>query len=446
MEQKKLGPRGKTDIKTASEAIQITHRVSLRQYKYWLILLKHAQSDITNRAIALHRVPLSVINELIGYVPSRAELKADITKLQATQVEWNIFGKNKEEEWGVCSLLASGRITKTDVVYQFAEELKDKLLNPRMFAILNMQMLNRFSSKYELLIYILCKDFLNVKGPKEIPLHDYRKYLGIDDSEYTDFKRLSTRAIKEPIAEINKVSDIIVDYEYTRENRKVVGIKFRVKENPQLKLDFATLDQVPNIMEAVDQQSSMTDDLLEKIRNFGVSPSVAKAFFSGKRLPKDFSGEVREYLLAKIELTEQAMQHGKVEDPAKYFCSAVSQDWHDSSLEQKKTKARVKREEEVVAEQRRLREELRREFDRWAVENALSTLSIEKRQMLEDDFLIAAKEMDNLKSFIHKGMESAAVKASFRSYVRECLHIQTGDGAFKEFIQTRGHDPVALGL
>ena len=84
----------------------------------------------------------------------------------------------------------------------------------------------------------LCVDYLdesrNYGETAFIPLVDFRKLMGIEVEQYLLFKLFNTRVIKEPVAEINRVTDFLVSVEYKREQRKVAAVKFKVRRVLQL--------------------------------------------------------------------------------------------------------------------------------------------------------------------------------------------------------------------
>jgi hypothetical protein len=58
--------------------------------------------------------------------------------------------------------------------------------------------------------------------------------MGISEEMYPEFKKLNKWVIKDPIAEINEVTDFRVEVEYTRQSRKVSAVKFRMRRLLQL--------------------------------------------------------------------------------------------------------------------------------------------------------------------------------------------------------------------
>ncbi|MBF0634916.1 MAG: replication initiation protein, partial [Nitrospinae bacterium] len=93
-------------------------------------------------------------------------------------------------------------------------------------------------------------------------LAKFRELMGLEKNEYPTFKSLNRRVIKEPVVEINRLSDISVAIEYTKEKRKVTGISFAISKNPQLKSRMAELGNQAAVPLAAVQDASPPDKLL----------------------------------------------------------------------------------------------------------------------------------------------------------------------------------------
>jgi plasmid replication initiation protein len=107
-----------------------------------------------------------------------------------------------------------------------------------MFSLINLEIFNHFTGKYEAIIYKLCKDYIGISRTPNMTLKQFREYMGIRVSEYAEFKKLNARVISEPVHKINQseVSDILVFPEFQREGRKVVGLYFRTQYKLQTSL------------------------------------------------------------------------------------------------------------------------------------------------------------------------------------------------------------------
>jgi len=86
-----------------------------------------------------------------------------------------------------------------------------------------------FSSKYALCLYEIFIDYHNIGQTPIITLDDFRKLMGIEAHQYTEFKRLSLRVIKPALEELSAIGGYKAEVKYQRENRKVVALKFYFK-------------------------------------------------------------------------------------------------------------------------------------------------------------------------------------------------------------------------
>jgi hypothetical protein len=228
---------------TRSSEIQITSKLSLVQHKAWLVLLRNAYQELRNQNIKKHRMRLSEFATYLGYGKNGGDgyFREILEGLVDTKVSWNILSKDGPGEWGMASMLAGLRVKNGVVEYDYSAFMRKKFYNSKMFALLNLQILDLFSSKYSLVIYNLCNDHTGTGRTPFIGLAQFREFVGLEQSEYPTFKSLNRRVIKEPVAEINRLSDILVNVEYSKEKRRVIGLEFVIRENPQLKLDIKNM-------------------------------------------------------------------------------------------------------------------------------------------------------------------------------------------------------------
>ena len=73
-------------LKTSQAVVHISHSITLRQYKYWILLLHFYRESYKENTIASHdvlcRVPIAKLAEYLGYEPVKAELKDDFEVLR----------------------------------------------------------------------------------------------------------------------------------------------------------------------------------------------------------------------------------------------------------------------------------------------------------------------------------------------------------------------------
>jgi plasmid replication initiation protein len=226
------GALSKKEVVKASGAIQMTNKVSLLQRRTWNILLANAFDELLE--IEEHKIEVKQLINILNFGSKNEEhLRNSLKDLTTTAVEWNILRKDKSAIWGVTTLLSQVEIKDGICTYAYSPALKKKLFQPSMYAKINLSIQNRFDSKHSLALYELCVDYYDVKRHKGetpfISVEDFRHLMGIDGSEYSEFKYLNKRTIIEPVIEINEKSDIYVEVEYKRMGRKVSFIKFLIK-------------------------------------------------------------------------------------------------------------------------------------------------------------------------------------------------------------------------
>ena len=65
-------------------------------------------------------------------------------------------------------------------------------------------------------------------------METFRRLMGVEDSEYyQSYKHLNAKIIKPAVAEVNKVSDIVIMPEIRKQGRNVTHIWFTIDTNPQ---------------------------------------------------------------------------------------------------------------------------------------------------------------------------------------------------------------------
>lgn len=253
-----MSKQEKTQLtKTPQELIHIKHTISVRQYKYWFLLLKAYKELIENNTQTdkegFFSVSLSDISSLMGYEPVKKELKLDLEALRQQPIIINYLEKDNKPVTHGMGFISEWKVTSTKISFKlpsFIEKVvQGDLEAKQMFLLLNWDIFNSFNGKYEAIIYKLCKDYIGVGRTPYFTIEEYRDYIGLNNDEYKDFKSLNRRTLSEPVKSINKnkSSDILVEVEFERQGRKVTGLYFRMEykqKNAQL-LEIAPLEPNP---------------------------------------------------------------------------------------------------------------------------------------------------------------------------------------------------------
>lgn len=340
----------------ASPAIQIQSNITHLQRRVWNVLLANAYDELPNKDI--HRVSIAELAEKLGFDSNNQEhLKETIEALVDHTVEWNILGKDKKEVWGVAALLASAEIQNGICTYGFAPHLRYKLYNPRIYTKLNLQLQNRFTHRYTLILWELCFDYFDTARDQGetpfIPLEKYRELMGMTPDEYPAFKALNQWVIKPAIKEINELTSFFVEVEQKRQGRKIAFLKFQISRLKQLNAPeqeslYPDVEELPVIAIALVQVGVARREAL-KIANQewkAVDADVPAEAYS------DFAAYVEE----KIGLAKQATG---VKNRAGFIIQAIRENYQDPQLQlqleirtQQKQKAMIEALESEMQEKR----------------------------------------------------------------------------------------------
>ena len=377
------------EVIKASPAIQIQSKITHLQRRTWNVLLANAYDELPNRDI--HRVSVAELARKLGYASNDSEhLKETLKALVDCTVEWNILDKDKEQEWGVASLLASVRIKDGVCTYSFAAHLRYKLYNPRIYTKLNLRLQNQFTSRYALILWEVCFDYFDiVRNQGEtpfIPIETFRELMGLDKDEYPVFKFLNRDVIKPAIQEINALTNFFIEIEPKRIGRKIGELKFRItrlKELPTVEPTQGTfsfdIDDLPSIAIKLVQAGVSRKEAL-RIANQAWDAVDAAA------LPEDRE-DFAVYVEEKIGLAQQATD---VKNAGGFIVKAIWENYQDPVF------------------QREL--QLRKAAEREAMLASLRTEMLEKRNALIRQAVRARPEL----------LEQAAARITSR-FVQERL-------------------------
>ena len=294
----------KTQLKKPTVMIHITNDLSITARKIIGILLKNAYNDIMKDT--WHSMKVSDLIAFLGeksYKPSH--LKKVLNELQTTLVQWNIMGKDQKPidfmNGGTSFSLVAGikyqsaSVEAGFIQYYFARPLVEELFIPtRIYAKINLWIQQRFSNKHamaiwEYLIEVICTTTKSEKttATSWIEIKHLRLLLGLKDNEYKTFADINKHIIKKAVLEINKVSEIEVDFDFRRNSRKVDAVRFFITKkddwNKYHSRDTGELSVLKNpyneeqkTLINVENDTDKQELLNKMINDFEVGENVAK--------------------------------------------------------------------------------------------------------------------------------------------------------------------------
>ena len=353
------------EVIKASPAIQIQSKISLLQRRAWNVLLANAYNDLPDKDI--YSVSMIELAAKLGFNSgNRNYLKEVLRSLVDCTVEWNVLGKDKEEEWGVASLLASARIKDGICTYGFAPHLRLKLHNPRIYAKLNLRLQNRFKNQYALVLWEVCFDYFDTDRDQGetpfIPLATFKEMIGLEADEYPVFGFLNRDVIKPAIKEINKETDYLVEVERKRIGRRIAELKFRITK-------ATSVEQIPiqeSLFPDIENLSPVAVELVQAEIDRNMALQIADQawdFVNPEKLsPPGTYPDFAVYVAEKIEIS---MHAADVKNRGGFIIEAIRENYQDTQVQKERQvraeKVREKELEDLTAEFRVKRDNILRQ-------------------------------------------------------------------------------------
>ena len=254
-------PESNYELKKHSAVSQISNRISLIQRKSYNAFLYFAREQaIENSELEMFSVTLTKLRTFGGLqIKDTKHIQESLKELMSIVVDYNILGKDKQEEWGAFTLLSEVKVAGGEVSYAFPPSIKNALLNPRMYARINIAVTRGLSSKYSLALYEIARDYVNVSIPR-MTISTFRKLMGLDEGQYDNFPDLRRRVIEPAMTEINGKTDLSISVEYIKDGRKVLGLQFFVHEQTVADDGIPIEDAVMKVEEMISHLPELVDN------------------------------------------------------------------------------------------------------------------------------------------------------------------------------------------
>lgn len=266
---KLTGALRRGSVKKHVAAIHVSGKLTLLQRKLSNVLLLNAYDRLGTAQ--MFEMDARTLCMMVGYNSNDFDtLKASLRGLAETVAEWDMLGADGAQEWGVSSLLSYAKLKGGVCEYAYSPALAEKLADPKVFALINLNIQRRFTSGHALALYENCYRFHRTGSTGWWPLETFRRLMGVEDSAYYQtFKHLNAKIIKPAVAEVNKSSNIIVTPETRKRGRAVTDIRFAIAPNPQLAI--LDLDDGAGVRRA---------PVYDRLRAMGVSDRLARQWIS----------------------------------------------------------------------------------------------------------------------------------------------------------------------
>ncbi|MEP0961991.1 MAG: replication initiation protein [Roseobacter sp.] len=304
------GSLRRSTVKKHVAAIHVSGKLTLLQRKLSNVLLLNAYDTLMQAQS--FRMDARTLCMMIGYNSNDFEtLKASLRGLAETVAEWDMLDASGQQEWGVSSLLSYAKLKGGVCEYAYSPALAEKLADPKVFALINLNIQRRFTSGHALALYENCYRFHRTGSTGWWPLETFRRLMGVEDSAYYEvYKHLNAKIIKPAVSEVNRTSNIVIEPEVRKQGRAVTDIRFVIKPNPQLA-----------ILDIDDGEGLRRAPVYDRLRGLGISDRLARQWLLEH-------GE--KTVIEKIEY--MARQSG-VRSPQRYLAAALRDDFNGAEKE-----------------------------------------------------------------------------------------------------------------
>lgn len=303
-------------VKKPSAMIQTNARgLTLVQRKTINALIHVAQRAGDQK---LYSIPLKVLKNICGINSvGNDDIKDQLRSLTDVKIEYNCLEKDRES-WEVNVLLAGASIKQNTgvAVFAFSPLLQPKILNPSIYAPLNVLLISGFESSYTVVLYEFLRDYLDAPKVPQLTIGQFRDLMGVEEGTYKLFKDLRIRVIEIAAAEVNEKTDLLCRYELIKESgNKYAKIQWSVSRKKEIVPDDVPLlehhNHLPAVVLAALPEKHHTEAVFDVLRPYCSDPfdeafvisnilySIKNAkrnfgYYMAKALAEDFAKATRE--------------------------------------------------------------------------------------------------------------------------------------------------------
>lgn len=293
------------------KAVQVVHSrpkspVSLLQRKLGNAWLKHAVEQQAD-AEGWWELGIKNLAVTIGFDSNnRQYLKEAAEALMRIVHEWDVLAPaNKRVQWKASVLFPEVEIRSDVIRYQISGQMRERLVDPEIYAMIDMNVVRRFRRAPSLAIWEFCVRFEKIGRTSEVDWEKFRDMVLGESAEgktYQEYKYFKSKVLNPAIAEINSESNHTVSLFESKVGKRIAGLRFEVARK--------TL-----VEDVADDDAQL--ELLGDLVKLGVPQSEAR------RLSKQYPvADIK----AAIDYTRQRVNDRKLAPlgkPAAYFRQAL---------------------------------------------------------------------------------------------------------------------------
>ena len=387
---------GKRELKKHAAIIHCSNSLSLLQRKITNALLYHAYQELMLKVE--HEITIKQLCRLIGYQGNNhAAIKDALKELISTVIEWNLIDeKTGLENWTASSILASVSLEGPLCYYAYSPRMKQLLHSPSMFGKIDLVIQSKFRSSYGLALYENCIRYRGLPHTRWLNMELFKKLMGVPAGKYDIFRDFKRRVLDKSIDEVNTYSDLIIAPEFIREGRKVVRLRFKLKERAKKSRLGNHKTTLPAISPLKDKLTSVFQ--LNDEQALGLLTEYAHEFIHEK--------------VALIE-SSKPFQEGKIQSLSAYLLSALKHNYRSPKNKSQPLQLIDTQYELELRQLKRHVETLRSQY--FAYREKLILEAIAELPLARHDAFMA-----NFKRFVEPAIQTI-LKLQRKKYTRETV-------------------------
>lgn len=294
------------------KAVQVLHsrprqQLTLLQRKLGNSLMKHA-IEVDPSPDGWWELGIGSLAVIAGFNSNdRDHLKGALKALMSIVFEWDVLAPNgKKADWEASVLFPKVGIRGHTVRFQLDGEMREQMLKPEVYALIDMAVVRRFRRAASLAIWEFCIRYERIGRTSDVEWRKFRDMVLGESSTaktYDEYKFFKSKVLKPAIAEVSSESSHTISLREQLDGKRVTSISFIVKRH-EGRAD-------------VDLQSD-TLDLVGQLVLLQVPQSEARRIVRSS---------TRRAIEGAIAYTKDRLADGKqapVRSPAAYFRNALS--------------------------------------------------------------------------------------------------------------------------
>ena len=238
-------PEGQISLFTSKEtpdafrkAVQIVHSkpkqpLSLLQRKLGNAWAKHAIENSPDQN-GWWVLGIKDLAEDVGFDShNRQYLKESAEALMRIVFEWDVMSPTNKRPWKASVMFPEVEIHSDVIRYQISSQLRELIVKPEMYALIDMNVVRRFRRASSLAIWEFCVRFEKINRTAEVPWEQFRDMVLGETAEaktYQEYKYFKAKVLKPAIAEVNSESNLLIDLVEAKIGKRVTSLRFEIKK------------------------------------------------------------------------------------------------------------------------------------------------------------------------------------------------------------------------